>query len=330
MRRLLTNKGDILKSFIPQLTAALFAIAIAGCGDKTATGADTPAGDQSETASQNLLELDVAGMLFEGPDEIASGWTTIRLNNMSGMTHFALIYRLPDGVTAEQVRDEAANLFQAVLTAQLEGDDEKVAALVQQFPAWTADIVYLGGPGFVAGATTTEATMYLEPGDYMIECYVKTNGFLHNYNPTPGEFGMMHPLTVTETDSGAVEPDANVTIAVSSNGYETTSGAFRAGPNTVRVEFADQMAYGLVGHDAHIFRLENDTDTDAVATWMDFMLPHGQETPAPAKFVGGIHDMPTGSVGYFTADLAPGEYGMLAEIPDPKNKGLFTTFMVSE
>ncbi len=329
MRRLL-KKGSILKSYIPQLIAALFAVALAGCGEKTATETDALASDQSETSRQNLLELDVAGMLFEGPHEIASGWTTIRLNNMSGMAHFALVYRLPDGVTAEQIRDGAANLFQAVLTAQLEGDDEKVAALLQQFPAWTADIVYLGGPGFAAGRTATEATMYLEPGDYMVECYMKTNGFLHNYNPTPGEFGMMHPLTVTEADGGAVEPDANVTIAVSSNGYETTAGAFRTGPNTVRVEFADQKAYGLVGHDAHMFRLEDGTDTDAVATWMDFMLPHGQETPAPAKFVGGIHDMPAGSVGYFTVDLAPGEYGVIAEIPDPKSKGLFTTIMVSE
>jgi len=319
-----------MKTIILRLIAAFFAISISGCGEKPAPHAEQQGAPQTEPSAENILQLDVVGMRFEGPHEIASGWTTIRLNNMSGMTHFALLYRLPDGVTAEQVRDEVARPFQELLTAQLAGDDEKAAAIGASFPAWIVDFVYFGGPGFLAGGDSSQATMYLQPGNYLVECYVKTNGYLHNNNPNPGEFGMMHPLTVTEEAGGASPPDANVTIAVSIAGYETTDGAFRAGANTVRVNFIDQKAYGLVGHDAHIFRIEDDTDTDAVAAWMDFVPPHGQETPAPAAFVGGIHDMPAGSVGYFTTDLAPGTYGIVAEIPDPKGEGLYTTFTVSE
>ncbi|MEQ9316078.1 MAG: hypothetical protein RLN72_09500, partial [Henriciella sp.] len=54
----------------------------------------------------------------------------------------------------------------------------------------------------------------------------------------------------------------------------------------------------------------------------------GQATPAPAHFVGGIHDMPEGSTAYFTVELEPGEYGIVAEVPDAQATGLFTTISV--
>jgi hypothetical protein len=183
----------------------------------------------------------------------------------------------------------------------------------------------------ISNGIVGETTVFLEPGNYIIECYVKTNGIQHNYNPNPGEFGMVLPLTVTATPGGMAEPDANVTMQISNSGYSISDGAFVVGENMLRVEYVEQQLYnGLVGHDAHFFEITPETDVDAAAKWVDFFPIDGQQTPAPARYVGGIHDMPAGSTAYVKLSLDAGEYGIVAEVPDAQSKGLFTTISVGE
>ncbi len=309
--------------------ALIMAALLFGCGEKPDAGKN-PRAETPVTATPNLLDLKAVGLRFEGPGQIGSGWTTIRLQNLSGMTHFALLYRLPEGVTAQRVSDEAIDLFQAMLSAQIAGDEDKVQALAGKIPSWVSDLVYLGGPGLLAPGETVATTMYLEPGRYLIECYARTNGVAHNYNPDPDQFGMIHPLTVTGSDGGANEPHANATLRISTNGYAFVDGALVNGDNTIRVVYADQAVYaGLVGHDAHFFRIDANTDIDTVARWMDFRRPEGLQTPAPAYFVGGIEDMPAGSTAYLKVHLTPGDYGIIAEIPHAIDKGLYATFAIA-
>lgn len=290
---------------------------------------DAPPGNGVEETASNLLELQIDGMSFVGPATIRSGWTTVRIVNDSGMEHFGLVYRLPDGVTADMIDEEVVRPLQASLSARIAGDDAEADRLFGTLPSWVADLVWFGGPGATSGGLTTEATMFLEPGNYIVECYVKTDGFQHNFNPNPGQMGMVHALTVLDEDGGMAEPGANVTLEIGNGGYRIVDGAFRAGANSVRARFVEQQLYNnFVGHDAHVFRIEDDTDVDAAARWMDFFPVDGQSTPAPATFVGGIHDMPEGSTGYFSLDLEPGRYGISAEIPNAKDNGHFTTFEV--
>lgn len=297
-------------------------LALAGC-----SGKDSPA----EEATENVLPLEVVGMTFSGPDTVKSGWTTVRITNDGGMTHFGLVYKLPDGVDAEMVDEEVVRRFQASLTARLAGDDAEADRLLAGMPEWVGGLTWLGGPGMIANGVVGEATMYLEPGNYIVECYVKTNGVQHNFNPEPGEFGMVHPFTVLAEEGGMAEPEANVTLELRNDGYRIADGQFQAGANSVRARFVEQSLYnGFVGHDAHVFRIEDGTDVDAAAKWVDFFPIDGQQTPAPAKFVGGIHDMPEGSTGYFTLQLEPGRYGIAAEIPDTQASGHFTTFEIGE
>lgn len=300
--------------------AAALALLLSACSAGP-TEADLP--------QQNVLELEVQGMSFVGKDTIKSGWTTIRVINGGGMTHHALVYRLPDGITAEMVDEQVLKPIQMSLTAAIAGDTEKAAQIAATMPAWASNLTWLGGPGMMSDGVTGEATMYLEPGNYIVECYVKTNGVQHNYNPEPGEFGMVFPLTVVADDGEMAEPDANVTLTLSNTGYEISDGAFVPGENSVRVRFEEQRLYNnFVGHDAHVFRIDDDTDVEAAARWPDFFPVDGQETPAPAKFVGGIHDMPQGTTGYFRITLEPGDYGITAEIPNAKENGFFQRFSV--
>lgn len=295
----------------------------------TGLAACSPDAEQAEVSQPNVVELRVEGLSFTGPDTINSGWTTIRVINEGGMTHHALVYRLPEGITAEMLDEQVVEPIQASLTAAIAGDLETAAAISATMPAWVADLVWMGGPGMMSNSVTGEATMFLEPGNYIVECYVKTNGVQHNYNPVPGEFGMVFPLTVLAEDGGMAEPDANVTLTITNDGYDIADGAFVNGDNTVRVNFAEQRRYNdFVGHDAHVFRIDADTDVDAAAAWPDFFPVDGQQTPAPAQFVGGIHDMPEGTTGYFRVNLEPGEYGITAEIPDAVQSGFFTRFTI--
>jgi hypothetical protein len=127
------------------------------------------------------------------------------------------------------------------------------------------------------------------------------------------------------------EPNASVTLEISNSGYKIADGQFVAGENEVRIKFVEQKLYNnFVGHDAHFFRIDSDTDVEASAKWVDFFPNDGQQTPAPAHFVGGIHDMPEGSTAYSKLTLEVGEYGIVAEVPNAREAGLFTKFTVTD
>lgn len=277
----------------------------------------------------NVVEIVARGLTFEAPDVIASGWTTFRLTNESDMVHFAVVERLPEGIGLKDQQEEVAPPFQEGMDLLNEGKAEAAMEAFGKLPAWYGDLVMLGGPGLVAPGRSAEATVYLEPGTYMIECYVKTNGVFHTYNPDPDTYGMVHEFTVTEEASGASAPMPTLEIRLSSERGMEVDGAMTLGLHTVAVHFTDQQVHeNFVGHDVHLARLEDDTDMEALTTWMDWTQPTGLETPAPAVFVGGTNEMPAGKTAYFTVELEPGRYAWIAEVPKPGEKGMLRTFTV--
>jgi uncharacterized cupredoxin-like copper-binding protein len=277
----------------------------------------------------NVVEIVARGLTFEAPDEIPSGWTTFRLKNESGMVHFALIERLPEGIGLEEQQEEVAPVFQEGMDLLNEAKVDAAMEAFGKLPAWFGDLVFLGGPGLVSPGRSAEATVYLEPGTYMIECYVKTKGVFHSYNPDPDTYGMVHALTVTEEESGASAPTPTLEITLSSEQGMEVDGTVGAGQHTVAVHFSDQVAHeNFVGHDVHLVRLEEDTDMEVLKRWMDWTQPTGLETPAPAVFVGGINEMPAGETAYFTVVLEPGRYALIAEVPNAGEKGMLKTFTV--
>jgi hypothetical protein len=308
---------------------------LSGCGDsQPASGSAGPAEGtvaESDASPQNVLELRAVGMRFEGPHQIPAGWVTIRFENLSNMVHFALIDRLPPGVTPKEMASEVAAKFQRGMDLIAAGETESAMQVFGTFPEWFGDVVFLGGPGLLSGGETAEATVFLEPGEYMLECYIKTNGVFHSYNPQPGELGMVHGLSVIGPAVSTAEPDANFTLAISSEGFKSVEGELRPGRNMIRAVFQDQKVYAnFVRHDVHVLRIDEDTDLDAVGAWMDWSRPDGFETPAPAVFVGGLNEMPAGNTAYFSVDLAPGRYAFIAEVPSPAENGFLLPFTVKD
>jgi hypothetical protein len=280
--------------------------------------------------SINLLTINAAGMRFEGNHTIPSGWTTIRLNNLDNMLHFAMVVRLPEGVTANTYSDDLGSKFQKGYDLMLEGRNEEVAEVFGSMPEWVTQLSYHGGPGFISGNRSAEATQYLEPGNYAVECYIKSNGIFHSYSPVPGELTMLFPFTVTDTPGNMAEPQANATLTINETGMILTEGALKSGENSIRVAFDTQTRYpSFVGQDVHVVRVNSDADIDAALNWMDWQKPKGLLVPSPVTFMGGINDvMPAGSTAYFTVDLPPGRYAFISETPEADKKGLLMEFEI--
>ena len=257
-----------------------------------------------------VVEVTAMDYAFGAPESIASGWTTLRLDNQGREIHFLTLWRLPEGKTLEDYVGEVLPAFGEAYGALQAGTADKAEAgriLGERLPEWYGSVIGLGGVGFVDPGRVAETIVELEPGEYVMECYVQSpEGRFH------GELGMLRPLTVTDDSTGASPPAPDIEITLSNAGIDAPSEV-PAGPRTVAVHYAEHPALGL-GNDVHVVRLDEETDLDAVARWMDWMnLDGGLRAPAPAEFLGGIHEMPAGRTAYFTVDLAPGRHAWIGE-----------------
>jgi hypothetical protein len=245
------------------------------------------------------------------------------------MIHFAVLQRLPEGIALKDQQEQVAPVFQKGMDLLNAGETDAAMEKFGELPEWFGQIVFMSGPGLTSAGQTAETSVYLEPGTYLLECYVKTNGVFHSYNPLPSAYGMVHELTVTEESSNAAEPSATLTITLSSARGVEVQGDLTPGEHTVAVYFEDQQIHEhFLGHDVHLVRLESDTDIEELAIWMDWTQPTGLETPAPAEFLGGTNEMPAGGTAYFTVRLEPGRYAWIAEVPGPAEKGMLKIFTV--
>ncbi len=272
-------------------------------------------------AEPYIVEVVARDYAFDAPDEVPSGWVTFRLGNEGKEHHFLLLSRLPEGKTVEDYGAEIGAPFDSVWHALQNGmgKAEAGALLGQLLPGWWTSVTQMGGPGLIAPGGIAEATVKLEPGNYVMECYVKTaDGTFHVM------LGMARALTVTDEASGAPAPAADLEITLSNDGM-AIEGEAAAGEQTVAVHYVEHPEIGL-GHDVHLVRLSDDTDLDEVVSWMDWMNVQGLREPAPAPFAGGVEEMPAGRTSYFTVNLTPGRWAWIAE--SSADKGMVREFTV--
>ncbi len=257
---------------------------------------------------QNVVNATAKDFRFEMVDSIHSGWTTFRLKNMGHAEHFFLLSLLPDTISFEDYKTKVGRPFDIVFDSLKAGSSkaDAINLLVQLIPSWYfVSVKQMGGTGILAAGNTTQITLNLVPGTYVMECYIKEQGVFHT------ALGMIRPVTVMEEVSDMKPPEANVNVFLTNDAIKTDS-EINSGLNTFAIHFKEHPDAG-VGNDLHLVRVNENTDLDAVLEWMDWTNIMGLEPPAPAEFLGGSQEMPIGNTSYFTINLKPGKYAFVTE-----------------
>lgn len=279
------------------------------------------------SSSGNLVTVTSTAMDFQVDEEIPSGWSTFRYYNNSPVTHFFSLSKLPvvDGEqkTAQDEADEAGVIYGEALKLINEGNRSEAFEVLQNLPEWASQKIQFGGVGMLSPGGVGQTDIYLEPGVYLMECYVKTGGEFHAL------MGMYANITVTENESEASPPESTLQMKISTeNGFEIDDD-IKPGRHVLEVYFEDQVNENGSGHDVHLVKLTENSQLENLGDWMVWTTPEGMNTPAPAgEFLGGVQNLRTGETGYMTVDLAPGEYAWLSEGSDLSARNLLKTFTV--
>lgn len=296
-------------------------LVIQGCVDMGQKGKE----EEKEKKAEPVVVV-TENMEFQSVDTIPSGWHTFFYKNKSYENHFFLLDKYPVGKTLKDGETEVMPVFQDAMDLINEGKSEEGFAELSNLPEWYFNVVFTGGTGLISPGKTAQTTLRMEPGYYVMECYVKmANGMFHS------TMGMVKSLIVTGDTVETSEPAADVELSVSSTGGITYDDDILKGEQTFSVFFKDQIAHeNFVGHDVHLVKLGDEADLAGLEMWMNWANPGGLQTPAPEglTFLGGVNDLPAGSKGYFTATLEPGNYAFVSEVPMARGKNMLKTFVV--
>lgn len=289
----------------PATTAAALLAALAvivSAESATAQGAQPASADP-------ILEITATDYAFLAPASVPAGWVPIRFTNEGAEPHFVFISRLPEGRTVDDYEASILPTFDGAWRAVRDDGASVEAALGQlqsALPEWYGGVHMIGGPGYLSPGRTSETVIRLEPGSYVLECYMKTaDGRIHYME------GMVRPLEVVAGDGIGSPPKADVQVTLTNQGV-SLDGAIAPGRVTFAVHAAQNPEVGF-GHSAHLARLAPDTEVGDVVSWVNWFTARGMSAPAPAEFVGGVHFMPEGATAFFTADLEPGRYLLISE-----------------
>jgi hypothetical protein len=282
--------------------------------------------EQIEEPVDNSIEIVTEVMDFQMVDTITSGWNTFRYFNKSKETHFFLLDKYPEGKFIKDAEEEVGPIFQNGMDLINEGKAEEGFKEFGKLPEWFSKIVFVGGSGLVSSGQMSETTVKLEPGYYIVECYVKmANGVFHT------TMGMAKELIVIEESSNNSPPNPTVNVSISSENGIMNKEVLSKGEQVFSVKFEDQIVHeNFVGHDVNLVKLNENADIDALEKWMNWADPKGLITPSPEGviFLGGVNDMPAGSMGYFKVNLEPGNYALISEVPNSSEKNMLKLFEV--
>lgn len=274
-----------------------------------------------------VINVITKSMEFYAPDTIPSGWNTFVYENQSTEPHFILLDKYPEGITIENTLKEVAPAFEEGVALIMEGKMEESMEAFGKLPEWFSQVVFSGGTGLISPGKTAVSTVKLDPGYYIMECYVRMpDGRFHT------SMGMAKALIVSDEQSAIRPPQYDLQIDISGQSGISWNGQPKAGKTVFRVEYVDQMVHeNFVGHDINLVAVAPDADLEALEAWINWASPTGlmsSTLPEGFTFLGGTNDAPEGAILYFEADLEPGEYVLISEVPGSLKKGMLKTFSV--
>ncbi|MCX2743859.1 hypothetical protein OO013_08280 [Mangrovivirga sp. M17] len=278
--------------------------------------------------------------------EVDAGWVTMKLVNPTHSDHFALFYHVPqEAIEAAEAADLSikdywhqviTTPFQDEFNPYIQGNidygtfvNNLVGELLGVAPwFFNPGAAVVGGPGITAGGHVSQTSVYLEPGTYIAECYIKDDDQLfHSYT------GMLETLVVSSSYADVKEPKPSIDVTVSSIDGIQHPETIRPGKHTVAIHYLDQTTYSnLVGHNVQLVRFDNGYDTsllNELGLYMNWSTVEGLTVHSPegTTFMGGSMEMLSGTA-YYYVNLKPGTYAWIAEVPDSASKGMLKVFTV--
>jgi hypothetical protein len=256
-------------------------LAIIGLGIGIAATARASAGASPGELSRDPAVLDIIAtdFGFEAPASIRAGVTTNRVVHEGREYHHPTLIRLEGDRTS------------ADLAAEMKGD---------RLPAWAS---FVGGPNGAPPGGSSEATLALKPGNYVVICVIPSaDGTPHFMK------GMVRDVKVTGPAVRGELPAADVAFMLSD--YEIkASKPLTRGRHTIRIR-----NYAAQPHEVMIFRLlPGKTEADL----MKFLSAMSGDVPAVP--IGGVAPMSQGTANNLAVDLEPGSYIMMCFVPDVKD-----------
>jgi hypothetical protein len=231
-------------------------------------------------AKARVVHVSGEDFKFDAPDIIPAGLTEFRFLNKGPSLHHMAVLKLTDGKTVDDLRAVLANPGPP--------------------PSWVKE---MGGPNAPAPGMESNATMVLEPGNYVLICFVDIGG------PPHFTKGMVKGLRVVPaTGAVAPKPKADVTVDLLDYSFKLSSPV-RGGKRTIRVHNV-----GKQHHEVELVQLAPGASLADFMKWMEKM-----EGPPPGKALGGIAGIEPGMSQYFSEDFTPGEYALICFLPDTKD-----------
>lgn len=264
---------------VPTLVA-VFALSANACSRSQAS--EKPDSNAAgAAAAPNVVVVKTSDYAFDAPDTVRAGLTTVRLITNPGQEmHQVGLIRLDSGKTPA----DFANATKAP----------------GPMPKWAVEVAGVNPP---APGQTAEATLNLEPGHYLLVCFVPSpDGVPHIAK------GMVRPLVAAGTAVAAAPLPGDVEIKLTDYAFGL-SKPLTAGRHVVRVVNDGQQT-----HEVMVIRLAPGKTAAQVAAWVEKM-----EGPPPGEPLSGVAGLGVGESASFPLTLTPGEYGLICFIPDAKD-----------
>lgn len=228
----------------------------------------------------NVVDVVAHDFAFDLPASIPAGLTTFRLFNRGKQEHHFTLVRLDSGKTAA------------------EGLQALIHAGRTAHPAWMHPV---GGPNTTAPGAEDNATLLLEPGEYLAFCEVP------GPDPAPHFMkGMAKAFTVTPSGRGGALPKGDMAISLTNYDF-VFSRPLTKGHHVISVTNTSSQPHMMVI-----------TQNPPGVTVKDFLAwaydPQGK--PAPARAAGGVTAIAPGTTVVFQGDFPPGHYSLLCFSPD--------------
>jgi len=294
------------------VAALLLAAGLVGC--------QSPEDESASESAPPVVDVTAVDYAFQVPDTVRSGWTTLRMTNEGEEHHLFLLAQLPENVSYAEFHDEVVVPWDSIRSLVRAGSvDTSVArtALKRLIPDWYPDgLTPMGGVSLTAPGRTATTTLHLEPGTYVMECYLRTADRQFHLMR-----GMARRLVATPDSTNASTPEADLSLSLSKGQIQADS-TVASGQYTIAVDFGEKGTLGPVGHHLHLARLDPGTSARDLARWMKW----DPIMPAPVEFLGGAQSMLKGRTAYLQVDLSPGRYVWV--LGNPPKQGAVQPFTV--